>query len=63
MFFGFEGGAEYRELYVAGSGLKTGHLQVTPLHSIYYEVSGNPTGPTALVVHGGPGAGCYKNHA
>ena len=25
-------------------------------HSLYYELSGNPDGPTALYVHGGPGA-------
>ena len=26
-------------------------------HSLYYELSGNPDGPTALYVHGGPGGG------
>ena len=28
-----------------------------PGHSLYYELSGNPDGPTALYVHGGPGGG------
>jgi len=26
-------------------------------HQLYYELSGNPTGPTALFLHGGPGGG------
>ena len=26
-------------------------------HSLYYELSGNPEGPTALFLHGGPGGG------
>ena len=26
-------------------------------HRLYYELSGNPTGPTALFLHGGPGGG------
>ena len=25
-------------------------------HRLYYELSGNPEGPTALFLHGGPGA-------
>ena len=26
-------------------------------HKLYYELSGNPNGPTALFLHGGPGGG------
>ena len=26
-------------------------------HQLYYELSGNPNGPTALFLHGGPGGG------
>ena len=26
-------------------------------HQLYYELSGNPDGPTALFLHGGPGGG------
>ena len=26
-------------------------------HRLYYELSGNPDGPTALFLHGGPGGG------
>ena len=29
-------------------------------HSLYYELSGNPDGPTALYVHGGPGGGTHR---
>ena len=36
---------------------QSGHLQVSELHCIYYEVSGNPNGKPALVVHGGPRGG------
>ncbi|MEE4210071.1 MAG: prolyl aminopeptidase [Parvularcula sp.] len=32
-------------------------LRVTPLHDIYYEVSGNPDGKPVIVCHGGPGGG------
>jgi proline iminopeptidase len=34
---------------------QTGHLEVSGIHSIYYEVSGNPRGKTVFVLHGGPG--------
>jgi proline iminopeptidase len=37
----------------------TGRLQVSPLHSIYYEECGNPTSTTSVIfLHGGPGGGC-----
>jgi proline iminopeptidase len=32
-------------------------LSVSPLHEIYYEVSGNPDGKPVVVCHGGPGGG------
>jgi len=35
-----------------------GMLPVGNGHELYWEVSGNPDGPVALFVHGGPGAGC-----
>lgn len=38
------------------------HLDVGSGHSVYYEVHGNPSGVPAVVLHGGPGAGCYLNH-
>ncbi|HSI21928.1 MAG TPA: prolyl aminopeptidase [Methylophilaceae bacterium] len=33
-------------------------LNVSPLHSIYYEQCGNPAGFPVVVLHGGPGSGC-----
>src|ERR1700744_4345556 len=35
-----------------------GMLDVGDGHLVYWEVCGNPKGKPALVVHGGPGAGC-----
>lgn len=37
--------------------IKKGHLKVSQLHEIYYEVCGNPKGIPFLFIHGGPGAG------
>jgi proline iminopeptidase len=34
-----------------------GRLQVSALHEIYYEQSGNPKGKPVVVLHGGPGGG------
>jgi hypothetical protein len=52
-----------RGLYPLSTPHSSGYLQVSKLHRIYYEVHGNPRGIPAVVVHGGPGAGCYANHA
>ncbi|KAI8470301.1 MAG: Alpha/Beta hydrolase protein [Monoraphidium minutum] len=54
---------ELRTLYPASTPFETGTLGVSDLHTIYYEVHGNPRGAPALFLHGGPGAGCYPNHA
>ncbi len=35
----------------------SGMLAVGDGHDLYWEVSGNPDGPVAVFVHGGPGAG------
>eukprot|EP00877_Chromochloris_zofingiensis_P011627 jgi/Chrzof1/6718/Cz19g06220.t1 len=53
----------FRSLYAPSHPWTSGYLQVSKLHTIYYEVHGNPHGVPALVVHGGPGAGCFANHA
>ncbi|KAA1073501.1 hypothetical protein PGT21_013922 [Puccinia graminis f. sp. tritici] len=34
------------------------HLQVSDLHSLYLEQSGNPEGNPIVFIHGGPGGGC-----
>ena len=39
-----------------------GFLQVSPLHSIYWESSGNPRGFSVLIVHGGPGGGSSPSY-
>lgn len=35
-----------------------GYLQVSEVHSLFYAAYGNPQGIPAVVLHGGPGAGC-----
>ena len=52
-----------RTLHAPGRPIQTGNLKVSDVHTVYYEVYGNPDGQPALVVHGGPGAGCYAKHA
>ena len=39
-----------------------GYLEVGDGHKLYYELCGNPKGKPVLFVHGGPGAGCSKDH-
>lgn len=40
----------------------SGYLQVSKLHSIHYEVCGNPRGKPLVFLHGGPGGGKDPNH-
>lgn len=44
-------------LYPAFEPYRTGYLNVSDIHRIYYEESGNPNGKPAVVLHGGPGGG------
>jgi proline iminopeptidase len=44
-------------LYPALRPYRTGRLQVSALHSLYFEESGNPKGKPVVFLHGGPGAG------
>ena len=46
-----------RELYPSLEPYDTGTLQVSDLHTIYYEQSGNPQGKPVVFLHGGPGGG------
>jgi proline iminopeptidase len=41
---------------------RTGRLQVSQLHEIYYEEVGNPDGSPVLFIHGGPGGGVESAH-
>jgi proline iminopeptidase len=47
-----------RALYPAIEPYRTGMLAVDGRHTLYFEECGNPDGKPALVLHGGPGAGC-----
>lgn len=44
-------------LYPKTSPHATGMLQVSSLHTIFWERSGNPLGESVIVIHGGPGGG------
>ena len=44
-------------MYQVNQVIQSGHLQVSELHSIYWEESGNPEGKPVVFVHGGPGGG------
>ena len=53
------GAGEPGELYPALKPFKEGFLRVSPIHSLWYGLFGNPDGTPVFVLHGGPGAGCY----
>jgi len=46
-----------KKLYEYKDAYETGMLQVSKIHNIYWEISGNPNGKPAVVLHGGPGGG------
>ncbi|MBI4781975.1 MAG: prolyl aminopeptidase [Oscillatoriophycideae cyanobacterium NC_groundwater_1537_Pr4_S-0.65um_50_18] len=46
-----------RELYPAIAPYATGTLQVSDLHTLYFEQAGNPVGKPVVFLHGGPGGG------
>ncbi len=46
-----------RTLYPEIEPYDRGMLHVSPVHTIYYEQSGNPRGKPVVFVHGGPGGG------
>ncbi len=39
-----------------------GMLKVSPIHTIYYEQCGNPTGQPVVFLHGGPGGGIVPEY-
>lgn len=47
-----------RESYPPIQPYREETLQVSQLHAIHFEESGNPTGKPIVVLHGGPGGGC-----
>ncbi|MGI8494006.1 MAG: prolyl aminopeptidase [Pyrinomonadaceae bacterium] len=46
-----------KTLYPEIEPFDSGHLQVSDIHSIYYERCGNPEGIPVVFLHGGPGGG------
>ena len=44
-------------LYPPLEPYNTGRLRVSPVHEIYFEESGNPSGKPVVFLHGGPGGG------
>jgi proline iminopeptidase len=46
-----------RSLYPEIEPFNRGMLAVSPLHTLYYEESGNPHGKPVVFLHGGPGGG------
>jgi proline iminopeptidase len=51
-----------RTLYPPIEPYEHGWLDVGDGHRIYWELCGNPTGKTAIFLHGGPGGGCSPVH-
>lgn len=51
-----------RELYPELAAYRDGMLQVSDLHSIYWEECGNPKGKPVVFLHGGPGGGIDPLH-
>jgi proline iminopeptidase len=50
-----------RTLYPTIEPYATGRLPVSPLHTLWYEESGNPEGVPVVFLHGGPGGGTGPN--
>jgi proline iminopeptidase len=51
-----------RTLYPEIQPYETGMLDVGGGHSLYWELSGNPDGKPAVMLHGGPGGGSSPDH-
>jgi len=54
--------ASRRTFYPPIEPYRTGRLDVGDGHSLYWEQCGNPDGKPAVMLHGGPGAGCSPGH-
>ncbi len=51
-----------KNLFPSIEPIQKGFLQVSKIHSIYWERSGNPKGKKILVIHGGPGGGSQPRY-
>ena len=54
--------SQRRTLYPEIQPYETGMLDVGDGHSLYWELSGNPDGKPAVMLHGGPGGGSSPDH-
>ena len=52
----------YRTHYPEIEPYRTGRLNVSDLHEIYFEECGNPAGKPVVHLHGGPGGGSEPMH-
>ena len=50
------------ELYPPIEPYDAGMLALDDVHTMYWEVSGNPHGVPVVFLHGGPGGGCSPEH-
>ena len=48
---------ERRSFYPEITAHTSGTLQVSPVHTLFYEEYGNPDGKPVVILHGGPGGG------
>ena len=55
-------GSGRRTLYPEIEPYETGMLEVGDGHTLYWERVGTPGAKPAVMLHGGPGAGCNANH-
>lgn len=51
-----------KTLYPEIEPFDVGRLKVSPIHELYYEQVGNPTGKPAVFLHGGPGGGISPDY-
>ena len=49
-------------MYAPIEPYKSGFLETTDGHQVYWELCGNPQGKPAVFLHGGPGSGCGPQH-
>lgn len=56
------GSTQRRTLYPEIEPYETGMLNVGDGHSLYWELTGNPDGKPAVMLHGGPGGGSSPDH-
>lgn len=50
------------ELFPQLKPYKTGYFEVSKKHKLFYQLGGNPKGTPVMVIHGGPGVGCFPGN-